>query len=431
MTFNIDIDFNTFPSTLFDSSSLGMANQQAVRDAAATWSQFIKDDFDTVPKDVYVDLIDPSTGSKVPKSLVTPIDDLRIYVSTRALGAAPAAATVGNAKKGFPFTIPGVDYEYLDARRYGLNAEPFVASIAFNSQVIFDASGTTAPNHSDLYTFALHEIGHVLGFYVDNFANPPTAPTAFAYGISSGNFYGKNLQNGVLLNNPFTGHFSGNIVNGQPQNFAQGIVVSTRGTPYLSFINSSQYDLMVPALPEGSDAQKLGITDNDLKFLADVGYDIDNSKFTGFTTTNIPLTAPAPTTSFAGYIIGGTPGPDTIAGGAGNDTLAGGPGNDSINGGLGQDYMYGGDGADTLVSGNVDNTTNDSLLGGLGNDRLEGGPGNDKLFGGDGADTLIGAAGDDTLDGGLGNDTLLGGSGRNNLRSFDLIAANSTEVASW
>jgi Ca2+-binding RTX toxin-like protein len=90
--------------------------------------------------------------------------------------------------------------------------------------------------------------------------------------------------------------------------------------------------------------------------------------------------------------------------------------------------MYGGDGTDTLVSGNVDNTTNDSLLGGLGNDRLEGGPGNDIAFGGEGADTLIGGAGDDTLVGGLGNDTLLGGSGRNNLRSFDLIAVNPTEV---
>ncbi|CAN1210588.1 hypothetical protein TUMEXPCC7403_10355 [Tumidithrix helvetica PCC 7403] len=360
MTFTIDLDFNTFPSTLFDTSSAGLAARQAVKDAAVTWSQFIKDDFDPVPKDVYIDLIDPTTGLKAKNDplgfkLTSAIDDLRIYVSTQALGSTPASTSVGAATKGSLYALPGVDYGYLDARRYGLNAEPFAASIAFNSQLAFNASGVTNASQSDLYTFALHEIGHALGFYVDNFANPPTSPTAFAYGISSGKFYGKNLSNGILLNNPFSGHLSGNLVNGQPQNYATGIVVAYRipRDPLLpnNTIGTSQYDLMVFALPQGSDAQDLGITDIDLKFLADVGYDIN---YPGI--SKIPLTAPAPTQNFLGYIIGGTINSDTITGNTGNDTLAGGPGNDTLNGGGGKDNLYGGIGDDTMTGGLGDDT---------------------------------------------------------------------------
>jgi hypothetical protein len=49
MAFNIDLDFNTFPSTLFNNTANGLAARQAVIDAAATWAQYIKDVFVTVP----------------------------------------------------------------------------------------------------------------------------------------------------------------------------------------------------------------------------------------------------------------------------------------------------------------------------------------------------------------------------------------------
>ncbi len=451
MPFKIDLDYTQFlpdSGTLFDPNrpagqvntpngpvniASGQEARDAVQAAANTWQAFIQDDFAPVPAGVYFNVTNPKTGfDATPFKLTSNVDDVRIFVGARPLGTDTADTRQGDLTLGSAFSVTGVDYDYLKARRRGLNAEPFVASIAFNdiispSNVIFFTTQLPTPNipflpaspsnpaFFNLYTVALHEIGHVLGFYVDGTSLPPTNPTAFAYGIQGNNFVGiKNLTSGgVPLDNPFTGHFDRSLVS--------GTVLST--SPYTTNSGQQEPALMGKGILNGSVADSWGITDKDLKFLADVGYQI-----TG--TTAIPLTAPTPTPTFnfPGYIIGGTIGDDTIAGNTGDDTLAGGPGNDSINGGVGKDYMYGGDGADTLVGGNGDDTLNDTLIGGLGNDRIDGGLGNDFVVGGLGNDILIGNANDDTLVGDAGNDSLYGGGSRNNLKGFDPTAINPTEV---
>jgi hypothetical protein len=232
----------------------------------------------------------------------------------------------------------------------------------------------------DLYTVALHEIGHALGFTTKG--GPLLGPQAqTAYRLRTLNpatgkidnfpiFKGLNTPNGVPLSQDPTkeDHFPAG-----PQDTLAG---STR----------SVKELMVPEYTLGvnyansSSPDYRGITKLDLSVLADVGYNID-STLAGINLMPIPLTAPTIKYPLGpgnlGVLIAGTKGNDSIAGGLGEDTLAGGPGNDTLTGGSG----------------------NDSLYGGSGNDRLLGSPGNDYLFGGIGNDTLFGGAGSDTLRG--------------------------------
>ncbi|TYB89197.1 Calx-beta domain-containing protein [Oceaniovalibus sp. ACAM 378] len=133
---------------------------------------------------------------------------------------------------------------------------------------------------------------------------------------------------------------------------------------------------------------------------------------------------------FGGFdSIDGGEGDDSIQGGVGNDTILGGDGDDYINGGLGFDLLNGGDGDDyitglsgydTLNGGIGDDTLLgnngfDLLNGGAGNDDLRGGLANDTLNGGDGNDLLAGEAGNDRLSGDAGNDTLSGNAGADDL----------------
>jgi hypothetical protein len=237
----------------------------------------------------------------------------------------------------------------------------------------------------DLYTVALHEIGHALGFATNNnVLLGPQAQTAYrlrtlnpATGLTDTRpiFKGLNTPNGVPLSQEPSkeGHFPGQ---------AAGILAgSTR----------SVKELMVPDYKAGvnyansSSPDYTGITKLDLTVLADVGYNIDSTRARINDLKPIPLTAPTikhprgpsfPPT--LGVSIAGTKAADSITGGLGEDTLAGGPGNDTLTGGNENDYLYGGSG-------------NDRLLGGPGNDYLFGGIGNDTLFGGAGSDTLRGA----------------------------------------
>jgi Ca2+-binding RTX toxin-like protein len=300
-------------------------------------------------------------------------------------------------KPGAPITY---DYEYALARAHGINFEPSVAAISFNSAKSFKHGINTVfgPQDVDLYTVALHEIGHALGFTTNNnLLFGPTAQTAYrlrTLNPATGNVYnplifkGLNTPNGVPLSlEPSKeDHF--------PANSKDTLAGSTR----------SVTELMVPAYTLGvnyanpSSPDYTGITKLDLKVLADVGYNID-STLAGINLMPIPLTAPDIKDPLSpgklGVLIAGTKAADSITGGLGNDTLAGGPGNDTVTGGSGNDSVYGGLGNDTLTGDSGD----DSLYGGIGNDRLLGSPGKDHLFGGLGNDTLIGGAGFDILRG--------------------------------
>jgi hypothetical protein len=316
------------------------------------------------------------------------IPDLRIYIGTKSFSASNpkdkgvAGTTMGRIveKKGDPIKY---DYEYALARAHGINFEPSVAAISFNSDRSFKHAINTVfdPQDFDLYTVALHEIGHALGFITNNnLLFDPTDQTAYrlrTLNPDTGNpytpliFKGLNTPNGVPLSleQKKEDHFPAN---------SPGILAgSTR----------SVKELMVPEYKAGvnyansSSPDYTGITKLDLKVLADVGYNIDSTGAGINDLKPIPLTAPDIKDQLSpgklGVLIAGTKAADSITGGLGNDTLAGGPGNDTLTGGSG----------------------NDSLYGGSGNDRLLGSPGNDYLFGGIGNDTLFGGAGSDTLRG--------------------------------
>lgn len=388
MAFNIQIDFDKFASTsqLFNSSTPdGKAAQETVKRAAAEWEKYIKDDFDEIPGGTTFQIVNPTSTASFTDTLASndTIPDLRIYIGTRSYNDAGIAGTTN----GLIIQNPGdpavkYDYEYALARRHGINFEPSVAAISFNSDRSFKWGTNTVfgPQDFDLYTVALHEIGHALGFTTDNsLLLGPKAQTAYrlrTLNPATGNldnppiFKGLNNPNGVPLALPNKqDHFP---------------LEAPKGT--LAGSTRSVNELMVPVYSPGvnyanpNSPDYTGITKLDLSVLADIGYNID-SIVAGINLTPIPLTAPTikdPLSSGTlGVLIAGTKGADSITGGLGEDTLAGGPGNDTLTGGSG----------------------NDSLYGGAGNDRLLGSPGNDYLFGGLGNDTLFGGAGSDTLRG--------------------------------
>ncbi|MGB8690858.1 MAG: hypothetical protein WCD53_26520 [Microcoleus sp.] len=399
MTFNIQIDFTTFgatsSSTMFSSSTPeGIAAQNTVKRAAAEWAKYIKDDFDEIPGGTTFKLTTNPAGAGTPTiTLATndSIPDLRIYVGTKSFTPIPTL------KGAVAFTSDGLiiqnsnkpdfkyDYDYAFTRQYGINFEPSVASISFNSDLSFKQGSNIGTKDYDLYTVALHEIGHALGFITNG--GPLALVNQTAYRLRT-----LNPATGQLDNNPlFTGVNTKGINNqgvplaplGKEDHFPLG----TQGQ--LAGSTKSVKELMVPAYYAGvnyanpSSPDYTGITKLDLSVLADVGYNIDSTG-AGINLIPIPLTAPIikdsnpfATSPTLGVSIAGTKGADSITGGQGNDKLAGGPGNDTLTGGSG----------------------NDSLYGGAGNDRLLGGPGNDYLFGGLGNDTLFGGAGSDTLRG--------------------------------
>jgi Ca2+-binding RTX toxin-like protein len=98
-----------------------------------------------------------------------------------------------------------------------------------------------------------------------------------------------------------------------------------------------------------------------------------------------------------------------LLGGAGNDTIRGGDTRDAIYGESGNDVVSGGGGIDYIAGG----TGNDTIDGGAGADEIYGEDGNDSIYGGSdfATDILVGGAGNDTLDGGPAWDLMYGNAG--------------------
>lgn len=267
-----------------------------------------------------------------------------------------------------------VDYDYEFARTNGIKFLPSAGQLFFNSNV---ASAIYSPSQFFneeylLYLIALHEIGHVLGFY-------PSPTTQFH--TVNGKFSGANITNSDNISVDSQAYRGFHIADTTNSNIFPGTRTNTASPQSVQ----DREDLLTPFIDQ-SDVPFKGISDLDIKILADLGYSIKP----GYGNSNLYSFDPITNTySFTRLfdplypnindIIAGTGGNDFITGNnLINDYIASGSGNDTINGGVGNDSLYGGEG-------------NDSLLGGPGDDLVYGGIGNDQLFSGGGRNILIGA----------------------------------------
>lgn len=177
-SFDIEIDYR------FDSQGWFTPERRASLEAAVqVWEAIIQDEFADVPTGTQTPFVrHPETGEYVSTGgdniylTTSPIDDLRIFVGARNLGA----NSLGQG---------GASGFYTNESRYvGDDFEPWLGSITFNSVAnwFFDDSPETIEagirGKSDFLSTALHEIGHVLGFSasIRAFANQLDGANNFA-----------------------------------------------------------------------------------------------------------------------------------------------------------------------------------------------------------------------------------------------------------
>jgi len=432
--------------------------------AAKVWEGIIKDQsFPSIPTSntlKYV-LDNPSTealetAQDFSLTSTIPQGQLRIFAgATSFLNGADFA-------QASPVKLPGGGGTYgtasLDSRlkstinpnnttslKFTYNFEPWMGSITFND---LDASAlswwldpsapppliappnTTTPETNpvtntmylanaggqDLFTTALHEMGHVLGIASSSrtYEAQVKFPQAEFVGKTAVSFNGGNIP---LVSVDNTGHLYDRDFNGSRN---------------LMSIDSGFLVLAGERIAQPSELEK--------NILVDLGYQISPYM-------QISLLEGS---SF-GDTVSLTENNDIVAGLAGADLLSAAGGNDSVTGNEGSDTLFGSDGND-ILEGNEDDDLlfgdyeedfndfyfansllgNDTLDGGIGNDTLSGGYGNDSLVGGDGNDSLVGGKGNDTLYGNAGDDTLEGGVGINvifgGLGNDTLIAGNGSST---
>ncbi|WP_019499045.1 hypothetical protein [Pseudanabaena sp. PCC 6802] len=420
MPLNIKINFDQFNSPLFDKNTTdGGLARAAVVAAAAKWESYLTNEeftnisvkesqSDTTNRQFKV--VNPTNvGSNAnfnftPVTLSSDIDDILIYVGTEAnnslfnlggtyVGVIPISASarpsfttrLGGEQTYQPF-ISTISFKDLSStpNKWWVDS---TQSVDISQKVsVFDpvSNQTYSLNkYVDLYSIALHEIGHVLGY------NDSPA-------------YKAKLD----LNNP-------------PQRFFKvydttiKIPLSTKDLFHAADSGQLPYDLMSvddAVVQVFTGGRFLAPSTDNLKVLASLGYKVSNSgvpinQAKGTLANDIFSSTSAADTLDAlsgDDLVSGEDGDDVISGGLGNDTILGSNGNDKITGDKGQDILYG----DYEYLGFSSLSGNDTINAGDENDSLYGGYGNDSLVGGDGDDYLDGGPGKDTIDGGKGNDTV-------------------------
>jgi Ca2+-binding RTX toxin-like protein len=489
MSLNITINFDEFKSSLFDkNTSNGQLARTAVLAAADKWASYLtNEEFTNISaKESQGDTVNRKFGVVAPTNTNLPpgklynkevtlnndIDDILIYVGTEAnqstfnLGATFISAIPIDAS-GQESDRPSLTSRVRGEQTY----QPFISTISFKdlSSTLYkwwiDSSKTVdqsqkvsvvAPEDNktyllnkfvDLYSIALHEIGHVLGYnnssayskkvdQINRFFN--VYGTAIKIPLFSDYFHAADGQSPydlmskddavvqVFTGNRFTAPSAANLSvltslgyrgsnAGSPINQAKGtlfddIFSSTFAGDTLNAFTGN--DLVSGA--DGNDVISGGLGNDTIlggngndKIMGDDNNDVlyGDYEYLGFSSLS------------GGDTLNGGDGNDTLKGGFGNDSLLGGPGNDYLDGGPGKDTIDGGAGADLIKSDPNDIVKfdkNDKLVtGSQGNDTVIGSLGNDMLDGGDDDDSLEGGAGNDTLTGGNGIDNLIGGSGKN------------------
>ncbi|NNE52948.1 MAG: matrixin family metalloprotease [Sulfitobacter sp.] len=376
MAFSIKFDYR-FDSTGFFNDP---ARRTTLEGAAAEWETLIGDEFADVPAEASFEVSNPSQpGSTERVTLTERLDDILIFVGARNIPGSTAAFAGPTG-----YSLFGDVYSARisnDFRGSGpvSNFEPWAGQISFDTTTNWHYGLDAPPSGKlDLFTLAIHEIGHVLGIGTSSTFNALIAP-----------------------GNPPT--FNG--VNTMALNGGRGVPLD-RDEGHIQEGFSGNSVVLDPILERGTRLTPSAI---DRAMLADIGY-----KVTGFAAQG---NTPAITTN-AGESIRGTDLDDAIDAVGGNDVIFGEGGNDTIRGGSGNDQLQGEGGDDHLIG----DTGADTLFGQSGADLLEGGPNNDQLQGGQGADTLTGGSGKDSIFGHDGVDTFrfsLGG-GQDLLYDFDV-----------
>ncbi|MDF1728639.1 MAG: matrixin family metalloprotease, partial [Sulfitobacter sp.] len=394
MVFSIRFDYRFDTSGFFDAPG-----RRAVLEAAAqTWEGIIGDDFAPIPVGATFEISNPS-NSAITETIITtePIDDIVVFVGARSLPGA-TAAVAGPAG----YSITGDIYRArIDSDWRGIGPvtdfEPWAGTIAFDPGANWHNDlSQPAQGNLDLYTIALHEIGHVLGI-------------------------GTSATFDALVTAGFSGTpptFIG--VNALALNGGEGIPLDA-GLGHIEEGFAGNSVVLDPFITTGT---RLDLSAYDKAVLADIGYEV-----VGYTSqgTRPPLATDLGETingtglgdaidALAGAdVIFGNAGDDSLAGGAGADSLYGEMGNDTLTGGTQADQLSGQEGSDSLTG----DGGNDSLWGGEGDDTLRGGADDDQVSGNAGADLLFGDGGEDRIFGGAGDDRLEGGAGADTLQAGD------------
>ena len=405
----------------FDTNGFFTTERQVALNLAGNiWSDVLLDEFAEVPENTELTLQNPQTGTVETIVLEEAIDDLTIFVGASAEPFAQIDSGINTSL--FQAQYHGDDllgdvFQRRISRSFRgqtvTNFEPWVGTISFASnpelEWNFDlVSSNSNVNQIDFFSVALQAIGRVLGV--------GTAP----------------IFDFLAAESSFTGVNATEINRGNP-------IPLTDDLDYLAANFSEESLILNSDIP----SERKLLSNLDLAFLADIGYEIE-----GFATQGL---TPEIATAEDEFVIGtangdrinalagndriegnsgddtliGEDGNDSLLGGTGEDVLTGGEGNDSLSGELENDLLFGGTGADILqgedgndtLRGNDDRDTlvggegDDSLLGNSDEDELNGEEGNDILRGGDASDTLSGHAGDDTIEGGRSNDLLIGAAG--------------------
>lgn len=373
MSFTIKFDYRFDVNGFFNDP----ARRATLEAAAAEWESLIRDEFVDIPAGSTFEISDPSNPSVIHQiTLAAPIDDILIFVGARTFPGSTAAVA---GPSGYDLAGDANRARISDSFQGGdavSNFEPWTGIVSFDLNTNWHYTMDEPPsNRLDLFTVAVHEIGHVLGVGTSG------AFDALIVGGSTPGFNGFNataLNGGVPVPlDPFEGHVA--------DGFAGDIV------------------LLDPTLSSGS---RMRPSEYDKAILADIGYDI-----AGFVTQG----STPPLASNTAETIFGTAFADVIDGLGGNDQIQTAGGNDQGFGGDGADSIFGGDGDDTLFGG----SGADQISGEADNDLIFGDDGNDLLFGGFGADTIFGGADDDQIQAGGGADVIRGGAGNDSIFGQD------------
>lgn len=250
MSFDIKFDYR------FDTEGFFNEEKKEVLEAAANlWSSYIQDEFPEVSLDT-VEVpritISPENDGEIilgeeteTVTLDEPIDDILVFVDSTDF---PEGSNIGSGGSFASFT----EGSELEERYNGDDFQPWLGIIYFDNNTDFYLDSTPLSDdvpqeQKDLFSVAVHEIGHILGF--------GSAPI-FSELIEDGKFVGNNSQS---------------LNNGEPIPLDEDLGHIEEG-----FKINDRTNVFNPSLAAG---EKVLPSELDLAFLADIGYEIGSPTY--------------------------------------------------------------------------------------------------------------------------------------------------------